>query len=217
MCTRRNLASHRRTPSCRSTADCLSRHLVHFWIMRLGAVLVGAGRADQRRASTMVLTSSRFFTHQQVGDRLRNLLGQLVRFPSMSQTQIVALIGCGTVAWQAGEVPRQWRGALCGASFMARSLGVSLHVANAQQQATWTVQHHGAINAPQSFHGTTCCTCLRNSHLRVFWVERFRPRSDCCMGRDAAAPGTHKREIYAEATERRSFSFSRSLTTCSPR
>jgi len=25
------------------------------------------------------------------------------------------------------------------------------------------------------------------------------------------------REIYAEATERRSFSFSRSLTTCSPR
>ena len=50
---------------------------------------------------------------------------------------------------------------------------------------------YGAIKSTNSCHGTTCCICSRNSRLRVFLVERFRPRSNCCIGRDAAAHGTH--------------------------
>lgn len=91
-------------------------------------------------------------------------------------------------------------GMSCSASSMAGSLRVINHCCMKWMRSNISTGNggrplrpsgaYGAISASISLQGTTCCICSRNSRLRVFLVERFRPRSVCCMGRNADAPGT---------------------------
>lgn len=59
----------------------------------------------------------------------------------------------------------------------------------------WIIKGHGHIRASGLAGLFPRCadvvTSRRDSLLRTFLVERFRLRSDCCMGRDAAASHTH--------------------------
>ena len=84
-------------------------------------------------------------------------------------------------------------------------VGPLLHEVNAQQHLNrkrwppftpfgciWRNQVHQLLPWQDLLH------LLQECAFASFLVERFRPRSNCCMGRDAAAPRTH---VQAHALE----------------
>ena len=91
--------------------------LVRLWITRLGAVLGGAGRSDQRGVHDSARAQQQLLAHQQVRDCLQDLLGPLVRLQQMARAQD----GCSHPVWRYPTINRRsTETTACRAAFLPR-------------------------------------------------------------------------------------------------